>query len=80
MRVATYEDGKVTVHARSIGASARWYLDGADIGDEQIEALRTEAGAASDEKQAALCDQALAGDAAARAACVRAILDARAQA
>ena len=29
VRVATYQDGAVTVHARSIGASARWYLDGA---------------------------------------------------
>ncbi len=27
VRVATYQDGEVTVHARTIGASARWYLD-----------------------------------------------------
>lgn len=29
VRVATWRDGEVTVHASSIGAAARWYLNGA---------------------------------------------------
>lgn len=45
----------------------------------QIQALRTEAGAAGDLKQVAICDRALDGDEAARAECARVIADAEAQ-
>jgi len=52
----------------------------ATITDEQIEALRTEAGAAGDLDQVAICDRALLeGDAEARAECARVIADAEAQ-
>ena len=45
----------------------------------QIAALRTEAGAAGDVEQVALCDRAAAGDVEARCACARALRDAAAQ-
>jgi hypothetical protein len=44
-----------------------------EIDDEQIAALRTEAGAHGDREQVALCDRALSGDEAARAECARVI-------
>jgi len=50
-----------------------------DITDEQIEALRDEAGSAGDNAQVALCDRALDGDDEARAECARVIADAAAQ-
>ena len=49
-----------------------------EITNEQIEALRVEAALSGDMDQADLCTAALGGDAAARAACARAIDDARA--
>jgi hypothetical protein len=51
-----------------------------NITDEQIEALSTEAGAAGDLEQVAICRHALAGDERAKAECVRAIRDAEARA
>ena len=48
------------------------------ITNEQIEALRAEAGAAGDTAQVAICDRALDGDAVARAECARVIADAAA--
>ena len=50
-----------------------------DITDDQIDALRTEAGQVGDAAQVAICEQALDGDAAARAECARVIADAQAQ-
>lgn len=47
--------------------------------DKQIEQLRSEAAAAGDDKQVALCDQALRGNVAARVECERVIADAAAQ-
>ena len=47
-----------------------------EITDEQLEALKIEAGAHGDSDQVSLCIRALAGDAAARAACAQAIADA----
>lgn len=49
------------------------------ITDEQIETLATEAGAAGDSEQVAICERALAGDDSARVECVRVIRDAEAQ-
>ncbi len=46
--------------------------------DEQIRALRAEAGQAGDAAQVALCDHALAGDDAARVACANVIREASA--
>lgn len=51
----------------------------AEVTDEQIEALRTEAGEAGDLEQVALCDRAIDGDADARAKCERVIRTAWAQ-
>lgn len=51
-----------------------------EITDEQIEALRTEAGEHGDLAQVELCDAALGGDEAARARCERAIRAAQAMA
>ena len=50
-----------------------------DITDDQIEALRIEAGQAGDATQVAICQRALDGDAAARAECARVIADAQSQ-
>lgn len=50
------------------------------ITDEQIEALKSEARDAGDFEQVTLCDKALAGNAAARAECVRVIRAAEAMA
>ncbi len=47
--------------------------------DAQIEALRTEAGAAGDADQVAICDRALDGDSEARELCAKALADAAAQ-
>lgn len=44
-----------------------------EISDEQIEALRDEAGQAGDLEQVKLCKRALKGDEQARAACEQAI-------
>ncbi|HET9554378.1 MAG TPA: hypothetical protein VFP50_15555 [Anaeromyxobacteraceae bacterium] len=52
--------------------------DGTTATDEQIQALRAEAGAAGDLAQVELCDRALAGDASARVRCARVIADAAA--
>lgn len=49
------------------------------ITDEQIRALRTEAGAAGDEEMVILCTDALDGDEAARTICEITIAAARAQ-
>ena len=49
-----------------------------DITDEQIEALRAEAGEAGDPVMIEICDNALAGDDFARAACAEVIADAQA--
>ena len=49
-----------------------------DVTDEQIAALRDEAAQAGDLDQVAICERALAGDAAARAECARVIDDAQA--
>ena len=49
------------------------------VTNTQISQLRTEAATAGDADQVQLCDAALAGDSAARAACVAAIRDAEAQ-
>ena len=46
---------------------------------EQIEALRSEAGAAGDREQVQVCDRALAGDEVAIAECARVIRAAQAQ-
>lgn len=51
-------------------------FDSCQVSDDQIRQLRTEAGAAGDREQVALCDRALAGDAAARAECAEVIGDA----
>jgi hypothetical protein len=50
------------------------------VTDEQIEALRVEAGAAGDLDMAMICQTALDGDATARAECARVIADAQAMA
>lgn len=50
------------------------------VTDEQIEALRSEAGVAGDLAQVAVCDRALDGDEAARRECQRVIDEARANA
>ena len=50
------------------------------VTSEQISQLRIEAANAGDADQVQLCDAALDGDSAARAACVAAIQDAEAQA
>ncbi len=47
--------------------------------DEEIMALRTEAGAAGDLEQVEICDRALAGDAEAMAECIAVMADAEAQ-
>lgn len=49
------------------------------VSPAQIRALRTEAGAAGDSAQAAICTRALDGDADARRECARVIADAAAQ-
>lgn len=49
------------------------------ITNEQITALRREAGAAGDTAMVAVCDRALAGSARARRECARVIADAEAQ-
>lgn len=51
-----------------------------NITTDQIEQLRTEAGAAGDSDQVAICDRALAGDREAVAECARVISDAEAMA
>jgi hypothetical protein len=51
---------------------------GTMLADEHIEQLRTEAGAAGDLAQVAICDRALAGDAEAIDECQRVIDEARA--
>lgn len=51
----------------------------AEITDEQISALRAEAGVAGDESQVVICDRALDGDDHARTECARVIADATAQ-
>ncbi len=48
------------------------------VTDEQIDALRAEAGQAGDVAQVAICDSALDGDDTARAECARVIADAEA--
>lgn len=50
------------------------------VTDEQIKALRSEARAAGDMRQAHICNMALDGDDAARAECVRVIRAAEAMA
>ena len=50
-----------------------------DITDEQIEALRNEAGEAGDLAMIEICDHALAGDDDARATCAEVIADAQAK-
>lgn len=58
-----------------------WCSNGAmvtQITDAQIEALRTEAGAAGDSAQVAICDRAREGDESARAECARVIANAAA--
>jgi hypothetical protein len=50
------------------------------ITDEQIEALRTEAMAAGDAEQVAICDRASTGDEPSRVECARVIAAARAMA
>lgn len=45
------------------------------ITDEQIEALRSEAGSAGDSEMVAICDRALAGDQGEREECARVIAD-----
>lgn len=50
-----------------------------DITNDQIEALRAEAGEAGDMAQVAICERALAGDMAARVECAHVIADAQAQ-
>ncbi len=50
------------------------------VSDEDIARLRTEAGAAGDEDQVALCDFALEGDDDARAECIEVIVSARREA
>lgn len=55
-------------------------MDNTNITDAQIETLRTEAGAAGDRAQVALCTAALNGDTAAREACAEVIAEAQAQA
>lgn len=52
----------------------------ADIDDDQIRALRAEAGSAGDAAMVAICDRALEGDDEAIEACVEAINDAAAAA
>jgi chorismate mutase len=47
--------------------------------EEQIEALRAEAGEAGDQAMVAICDRALAGSASARDECAEVIADARAE-
>lgn len=53
-------------------------VEDASISDEQIEALRRDAGEAGDLEMVAICDRALEGDEAAQARCAEAISDARA--
>lgn len=53
--------------------------EAAEITDEQIRALRAEAGAAGDAAQVAICNRALDGSDAARMTCARVIRDAEAQ-
>jgi hypothetical protein len=48
------------------------------VTNEQIDALRTEAGTAGDTAQVALCERALAGDEEAREECARVIAEAAA--
>lgn len=48
------------------------------VTNEQIDALRTEAGTAGDAAQVALCERALAGDEEAREECARVIAEAAA--
>ena len=56
-----------------------WYgEDEPDITDEQIDDLRTEAGAHGDMKQVQICEGALKGDEDDRAECARVIAEARA--
>lgn len=59
--------------------STTTYTTPETITDEQIEALRAEAGAAGDLAQVAICDRAIDGDMQARAECARVIADAQAQ-
>jgi len=51
-----------------------------EVTDEQIKALRDEAGAAGDSEQVVICDRALYGDDAARDECASVIAEAQAQA
>lgn len=55
-------------------------ITGETVTDQQIRALRTEAGAAGDMAQVQLCTDALAGVYSARALCAEAITAARAMA
>lgn len=69
--------------AHRVGHRIEWDRRGVEIApalvtDEQIEALRDEAGAAGDDAQIAICDSALSGDRAARAECVCVLADAQA--
>jgi hypothetical protein len=50
-----------------------------NVTDDQIKALRIEAGAAGDARMIVICIQALDGDIKARAKCARVIADAAAQ-
>lgn len=69
----TQDSGQVLGCARG-----RMKATGETVTDEQIEALRTEAGEAGDDAMVATCTAALDGDTAARRTCERAIRAARA--
>lgn len=66
-------------YERSARATAARLLKSANVTDEQIETLAVKASRAGDDEQFHLCWRAVGGDAAARAECVRVILDAKAQ-
>lgn len=74
MDLGTYEGA-----TKRAAIEAMWRDAGWEPGEQEIDALHTEAGNAGDEEQARLCERALDGDAAARAKCVRVIRDARAE-
>lgn len=68
--------------AHRVGDRIEWDRRGVEIApalvtDEQIDALRDEAGAAGDDAQVAICDRAIAGDDDARAECHRVIAEAQ---
>jgi hypothetical protein len=78
---ALHEETETAYETMEDLAEAYWLsaaeILGADLTDESLRALRAESMICGDSDAAKVCDQAIAGDAAAREACAESILEAK---